>query len=85
MKNPAGVKLFADDFRSLPTAKGLSQQELADFANVEKSAIKRIEQAHCSPTLDVLISLCRALELELELELGTIMDAPSITAMDSDL
>ncbi|MDO7849570.1 helix-turn-helix transcriptional regulator [Hymenobacter sp. M29] len=67
--------------QSLREAKGYSQQALADIANVEKSTIKRIEQAHYSPTLDVLISLARALDIEL----SVLMDVPNISRVDSDL
>ncbi|WP_408613820.1 helix-turn-helix domain-containing protein [Hymenobacter yonginensis] len=81
MKNPAGVKLFGAHLRSLRVTKGWSQQMLADVANVEKSTIKRIETAAFSPTLDVLISLCRALELEM----GDFMSCADITQVDSSI
>ena len=81
VKNPAGVKEFGKRLQSLREAKGYSQQALADIANVEKSTIKRIEQAHYSPTLDVLISLARALDIEL----SVLMDVPGVTRADSDL
>lgn len=39
----------------------MSQQELADYADVAKMTVHRIETAQFSATLDVLLSLARAL------------------------
>lgn len=40
---------------------GLSQQRLADDANVEKKQIQRIEKAEHSPTLSILVAIAKAL------------------------
>ena len=63
MKNPAGIKTFGDHLRHLREARGMSQQELADYADVAKMTVHRIETAQFSATLDVLLSLARALEM----------------------
>ena len=81
MKNPQGVKAFGQHLRILRETRGLSQQELADIANVEKSTIKRIELATYSPTLDVLISVCRALKMTM----SDLMDNTSITELDNGM
>ncbi|WP_180754478.1 helix-turn-helix domain-containing protein [Hymenobacter sp. DG01] len=81
MKNPAGVKAFAERLRYLRRQKGYSQQKLADIANLEQSTIKRIELAQLSPTLDVLISISRALMMEVK----ELVDDPAITSSDSGL
>jgi transcriptional regulator with XRE-family HTH domain len=65
VKNPAGVKAFGIRLRQLRESKSLSQQALADGADVSKLTIQRIEHAKGAPTLDVLISLAHALELPL--------------------
>lgn len=39
----------------------MSQQELADYADVAKMTVHRIETAQFSATLDVLLSLAKAL------------------------
>lgn len=79
MKNPAGLQAFAHWLRLLRKARGYSQQKLADIANVEQSTIKRIELVQLAPTLDLLISLSRALALEIR----DLVDDPAI--INSDL
>lgn len=65
MKNPTGVRTFGKHLRKLRTEKKLSQQHLADIANVPKITIQRIELAKFSPTLDTLISISKALGVSL--------------------
>ncbi len=71
MKNPAGIKAFGAHLRHLHEERGMSQQELADYADVAKMTVHRIETAQFSATLDVLLSLAKALTLPLhELVMG---------------
>jgi transcriptional regulator with XRE-family HTH domain len=65
VKNPAALHAFGLHLRQLRQARGWSQQTLAYEADVAKLTVQRIEQARFSATLDVLVSLARALELEL--------------------
>ena len=58
-----------------------SQQKLADIANVEQSTSKRIELSQLAPTLDLLISLSRALALEVR----DLVDDPAITNSDPEV
>lgn len=81
MKNPAGLKAFSERLRSLRKERGYSQQKLADIANVEQSTIKRIELVQLAPTLDLLITLSRALNLEVR----DLVDDPAITNSDQVL
>ena len=81
MKNPAGLRAFAERLRFLRKARGYSQQKLADIANVEQSTIRRIELVQLAPTLDLLISLSRALDLEVR----DLVDDPAITNSDQGL
>lgn len=60
MKNPAGIRAFGDRLRHLREERGMSQQELADYADVAKMTVYRIETAQFSATLDVLFSLTKA-------------------------
>jgi transcriptional regulator with XRE-family HTH domain len=81
VKNPAGIKAFGLHLRQLRESKKLSQQALADGADVSKLTIQRIEHAKGAPTLDVLISLAHALELplrDLVTFSETIIIAPTI-------
>jgi transcriptional regulator with XRE-family HTH domain len=63
VKNPAGVRAFGIHLRRLREMQNLSQQELADLADVAKITVQRIENAKFSATIDVLISLARALNV----------------------
>lgn len=65
MKNPASVAAFGTHLKQLREARGWSQQALADYADVAKLTVQRIEHAKGAPTLDVLVSLARALQLPL--------------------
>jgi transcriptional regulator with XRE-family HTH domain len=65
VKNPAGIKFFGARLRHLREERRMSQQELADYADVSKMTVHRIETAQFSATLDVLLSLTKALKLPL--------------------
>jgi transcriptional regulator with XRE-family HTH domain len=81
VKNPAGLRAFSERLRSLRKQRSYSQQKLADIANVEQSTIKRIELVQLAPTLDLLISLSRALDLEVR----DLVDDPAITNSDKEV
>lgn len=81
MKNPAGLRAFSERLRFLRKQRGYSQQKLADIANVEQSTIKRIELVQLAPSLDLLISLSRALNLEVR----DLVDDPAITHSDKEI
>ena len=61
-----GIRAFGVQLRRLRESKDLSQQELADIADVAKITIQRIENAKYTVTLDVLISLAEAMEVSLK-------------------
>jgi transcriptional regulator with XRE-family HTH domain len=81
VKNPAGLGAFAQRLRGLRQQRGYSQQKLADIANVEQSTIKRIELVQLAPTLDLLISLSRALDLHVR----DLVDDPAIMTADKEV
>jgi transcriptional regulator with XRE-family HTH domain len=81
VKNPAGLRAFSQRLRLLRQQRGYSQQKLADIANVEQSTIKRIELTQLAPTLDLLISLSRALNLQVR----ELVDDPAITNSDQEV
>jgi transcriptional regulator with XRE-family HTH domain len=65
VRNPVGASAFGNRLRALRKVKKLSQQRLATEAEVAIVTIKRLEIAETSPSLDVLISISRALGIHL--------------------
>lgn len=65
MKNLAEIKSFGTYLRKLREEQELSQQQLADIADVAKITVQRIENAKFTVTLDVMISLSKALGISL--------------------
>ncbi|MCC2599783.1 helix-turn-helix domain-containing protein [Sphingobacterium sp. FBM7-1] len=57
---------FGEHLRQLRTARKLSQEELANYANVPISQIGRIERGEGNPTLSTLFSLSQALNIGLK-------------------
>lgn len=66
MKNLAGIKSFGEHLRQIRAKRGMSQQQLADVANIAKQTVHRIENAQFAVTLDVLLSLSEGLEIPLK-------------------
>lgn len=66
VKNLAEIKAFGVHLRKLREEQELSQQQLADIADVAKITIQRIENAKFSVTLDVMVSLTKALNIPLK-------------------
>jgi transcriptional regulator with XRE-family HTH domain len=63
--NEEAIKKFGLRLRELRDERSISQQHLADIANVSKLTIQRIERAKYSVTLDTLVSISKALEIPL--------------------
>jgi len=70
VKNPAEIKSFGTHLRRVREEHNLSQQQLADLADIAKITIQRIENAKFTVTLDVLISISKALNIELSILLN---------------
>jgi transcriptional regulator with XRE-family HTH domain len=58
------ARAFAEHLRKLRKAKGLTQEDLAFEANVDRVTIARIETTQQNFTFDILISLAKALKIE---------------------
>jgi len=65
VKNPVIIRAFGVHLRTLRLQKGLSQQALADEADLSRPTIQRVETAHLCATLDVLTSIARGLRIPL--------------------
>lgn len=66
MKNEAQVREFGRHLRRLREEAGMSQQDLADAADIAKITIQRIENAKYSATIDMLVTLAKALKTSLK-------------------
>jgi transcriptional regulator with XRE-family HTH domain len=75
------LRAFSNRLRQLRKQQGLSQKKLADIANMEQSTIARIELVQLAPTLDSLITISRALGIEV----FELVHDPAITNSDKEL
>ena len=66
MKNPALLHAFGEHLRALRKLRGLSQQALADEADISWPTVQRVEAGSQSATLEVLAALAQALGLPLK-------------------
>ena len=44
--------------------RGLSQMQLAELVNISRTHMSRIETADCAVSLDVIFSICSALDIK---------------------
>lgn len=58
-------KLVGVRLKELRRSKGLSQEKLAEKANVNSKYLSRMERGTENPTLDMLIKLSHALDVEM--------------------
>jgi transcriptional regulator with XRE-family HTH domain len=66
---PAGMRLrsiFARNLRLSRLASGLSQEQLADLAGLDRNYIGKLEREESSPTVDTLELLALALQIDAE-------------------
>ena len=65
MKNPALLLAFGAHLRRLRKQRGLSQQALADEADISWPTVQRVEAGTQNATLEVLGALAQALGISL--------------------
>lgn len=63
MYNPVEVSKFGVNLRKLRNERKISQQQLADMADLNLSTILRIENAKTKANIDILFSIAKALEI----------------------
>lgn len=66
MRNPDVLKAFGLRLRRLRDERNISQQALADMADISKLTVQRIELGRASVGLDILISIANTLQLPLQ-------------------
>jgi len=57
--------LFIENLRKLRKEKGLTQEKLAEKADINEKYFGKIERGESSPTFNKIIKICNALEIEL--------------------
>ena len=73
VKNRALIKGLGERIRRLRNEKGISQEELANEADIPLSQIGRIERGETNPTISSLYVISQALEIDLK----TLVDIKS--------
>ena len=74
MKHAAGILAFGHHLRQLRKARKLTQEALADYAEISRPTVQRIEKGQAAPTLEVMLSLAKVLKMPLR----ELVDAPDI-------
>lgn len=59
--------VFARNLRLLRQGVGLSQEQLADLAGLDRNYIGKLEREESSPTLDTMEVLALALQVDVEI------------------
>ena len=54
---------------NLRKERGITQQEIADRTGMKRTNVSRIESGRNAPTIEVLVKLAAALDMELEIRL----------------
>ncbi|MBD1547811.1 helix-turn-helix domain-containing protein [Roseibium aggregatum] len=58
--------IVARNLRLLRQASGMSQEQLADLASVDRNYIGKLEREENSPTVDTLEAIALALQVDVE-------------------
>ena len=67
VKNKELVKVLGDRIRKLRTKQALSQEDLANEADIPLSQIGRIERGETNPTISTLYVIATALQVDLKI------------------
>ena len=63
-RNDSFIKAFGINLRSIRTSKGISQEDLADKADLTLSQVGRIERGVINTSISMIFALATALEIE---------------------
>lgn len=64
LSNPKALKEFGKRVKQLRLEKGISQEQLADDAGIERSYMGAIERGERNPSLDKVTSIAFALKVK---------------------
>lgn len=65
MKHAAAILAFGLHLRRLRRARKLTQEALADYAEISRPTVQRIEKGQAASTLQMLLSLAQVLHVSL--------------------
>ena len=65
IKNDEAIKAFGRRIREIRLSQKLSQEELANLADIPLSQVGRVERGEGNPTLSTIFNLSEALKLPL--------------------
>lgn len=60
----SATREVSDRLRETRVSKGLSQDDVAQAAQIDRKTVNRIEKYHFAPNLDTLFRLCTALDIK---------------------
>jgi transcriptional regulator with XRE-family HTH domain len=66
IKDDEVIKAFGRRLRDLRVSKGLSQEQLANEAEIPLSQVGRIERGEINPTLSTISALAKALNTHIQ-------------------
>ncbi len=81
MKNPAALLALGKQIRLERTKRKISQEQLADLAEITRLTIGKVEAGSYSMSVDILLSISRALEVPL----NELVNIPGLLHLDSSL
>lgn len=58
-----------ESYIAIRKKRGITQQQIADYTGMQRTNVVRIESGRYLPTLEVLIKLAAALDMDLEVKL----------------
>jgi transcriptional regulator with XRE-family HTH domain len=76
--DPAPARVFGDAVREQRIQRGISQEELANAAQVERSHMGKIERGEHMPNLVMILRLARALSVNP----GVLVDQVAVKLLD---
>lgn len=78
VKHAAGILAFGHHLRRLRRARKLTQEALADYAEISRPTVQRMEKGQAAPSLEILLSLAQVLQVPLR----DLVDAPGIVPQE---
>lgn len=63
-KENINTKKVAERLKQFRMNAGMTQQEVADYAGIDRKTVNRIENNHFSPNLDTMFRICVALAVK---------------------